>query len=108
MIPGSSKPELVILARFTVTPSGCWEWQGSRDRDGYGRVQRSAFGVCWFEKTHRLSYEFYVGEIPCGLHVLHRCDNPPCINPEHLYCGTHQENMRDRSKRFLVNANRRV
>lgn len=69
----------------------CWEWSGPRINHGYGIVTRHG------RKTlvHRLSYERYVGPIPNGLNVLHRCDNPPCANPSHLYAGTQQQNIID-------------
>lgn len=70
----------------------CWIWAGSRDNCGYGKIRivRSA------SMAHRLSWEIHYGPIPAGLCVLHRCDNPPCVRPDHLFLGTHQENMRDR------------
>jgi hypothetical protein len=72
-------------------PDDCWEWQGNRDWFGHGQMMvdyatRSA---------HRLSWEFANGKIGAGLCVLHRCDNPPCVNPEHLFLGTQGDNVRD-------------
>lgn len=75
---------------------GCWEWTGYRDRKGYGRMQDNALGEVL---AHRISYIEHHGPIPDGLHVLHSCDNPPCINPDHLRVGTNDDNMRDRAER---------
>lgn len=69
----------------------CHEWQGLRNNHGYGRV--SVLG--WPVYLHRLIYQAAHGLIPDGLHVLHRCDNPSCIRPEHLFLGTHRDNMAD-------------
>lgn len=71
----------------------CWEWTAFRAilRGGYG--QFSVRGKKY--ATHRLSYELTHGEIPNGLFVCHHCDNPPCCNPEHLFLGTNQDNVRD-------------
>lgn len=74
--------------------TGCWLWCGGtrNKRVGlYGGItvrRRSLY-------AHRVSYEVFVGPIPEGLDVLHRCDQPACINPEHLTAGTHRENMQD-------------
>ena len=77
---------------------GCWEWTGSTDYHGYGRLQRGRRGE-GVVKAHRLSYEIHKGPIPDGLDVLHTCDNPPCANPYHLKVGSHADNMHDMAVR---------
>jgi hypothetical protein len=72
-------------------PNGCWEWTGYRHRQQYGRFKWQG----QMRLAHRLSWEFTHGPISSGLHVLHRCDNTPCVNPEHLFLGHHNENMSD-------------
>jgi hypothetical protein len=81
-----------LLARSVVDEAtGCREW-GRAKRGGYGRLWDGERVV----DTHRLSYEVFVGPIPAGLDVLHRCDNPGCIEPEHLCPGTPADNRADR------------
>lgn len=70
---------------------GCWPWLGHKDVEGYGRITVNGKRL----GAARLSYERFVGPIPKGLHVLHSCDNPGCVNPDHLRIGTHADNMRD-------------
>lgn len=69
----------------------CWLWTGAKVPDGYGTM--SYEGVV--RKTHRLSWLFVYGQVPLGMSVLHRCDNPPCVRPDHLFLGTQSDNMRD-------------
>ena len=71
---------------------GCWLWTGtSRGPMGYGCMRVRGKMV----RTHRLSYELLCGPIPPGKLVLHSCDTPRCVNPEHLFIGTHLDNARD-------------
>lgn len=86
-------------ARVRKTES-CWVWKGATcGPSGYGRIARGRRGE--FHKknsalVHRLSWELHNGPIPEGLLVLHRCDNPPCIRPDHLFLGTAKDNSDDK------------
>lgn len=79
------------LQKSFSTDSGCLEFNGSKDKDGYGVVKTGGR----VRKLHRLSYERFKGEIPEDLVIRHTCDNPSCWNPEHLIVGTHKENYQD-------------
>jgi hypothetical protein len=69
---------------------GCWEWSGARDRGGYGH-----FNGAHGNRAHRFSWILANGPIPAGMLICHRCDNPPCVNPDHLFLGTVLDNHRD-------------
>lgn len=90
MIPPKDRLE----TKFIVTP-GCWLWTGMRHPDGYGRMvmERKSY------LAHRVAFEHYNGPIVDGLCVRHKCDNPRCVNPDHLELGTHTDNMRDKHAR---------
>jgi len=83
--------------RYVSKGESCWLWTGTKDKDGYGMLSgKKPDGKRTQLRPHRISYELHIGEIPCGVFVLHKCNNPACVNPEHLYSGTHNENMKDR------------
>ena len=84
-----------LLEYSNVSASGCWEWMRNRHSHGYGRLRVNGI---WL-RAHRVSWETFRGPIGDGLHVLHTCDNPCCINPNHLFLGTAKENMADMVKK---------
>lgn len=69
--------------------SGCWLWTSGWDRDSYGIMSGNV-------RANRASYEMHIGPIPYGMHVCHKCDTPPCVNPSHLFLGTNEDNTKDR------------
>ncbi len=75
--------------------SGCWVWRSTIVWNGYGRMWYCGQGI----RAHRMSWMLHRGPIPKGLWVLHKCDNPPCVNPDHLFVGTRSDNMRDAKRK---------
>lgn len=73
----------------------CWAWPRYKSPTGYGTIIFDGFKFA----VHRLSFEHFKGVIPKGLHVMHECDNRACFNPDHLFLGTHQDNMGDRKRK---------
>lgn len=78
----------------TIVESRCWVWTRARNKDGYGYFRTETQTL-----AHRTSWELNNGVVAPGLFVLHRCDNPPCVNPAHLFEGTAADNMRDKMQK---------
>ena len=76
---------------FTEAPSGCWEWTEGKEEHGYGRF---CFNGCQ-KLAHRVSWSLHRGVLSDEDFVLHHCDNPGCVNPDHLFLGTQEDNMKD-------------
>lgn len=96
-----STPEK-FLSKLVATPTGCSEWNGARQKDGYGIL--TFHRQSWL--AHRLAWTLANGEIPAGKYICHDCDNPPCCNPAHLFVGT-PDNGRAKLTREAVDAIRK-
>lgn len=96
-----------VIQRFIAHISDsdkCLEWSGALDIYGYGAltIERKVY------KAHRFIYELLFGKLPSNISVCHRCDNPKCVNPNHLWAGTHAENMKDMVSKGRLTKNRAI
>lgn len=105
------KPNLTFTQRFwkhVQKGLSCWLWTACKTKDGYGRLGNSKQGQYL---AHRLSYRIHFGDTPEGMEVCHSCDTPACVNPSHLWIGTHSDNMKDcarKGRRILPCSESRV
>lgn len=79
--------ETKLMSQMYIQPSLCWIYTGGHDGYGYGFLER--------DRVHVHSFKCFKGNVPLGMYVCHACDNPPCFNPDHLYLGTHYDNIQD-------------
>ena len=85
------KPLIQNFWDKVIKTDKCWKWKGKPGHHGYGRIRCLDKDYA----AHRLSWEIHYGSIPEGFCVCHKCDNPPCTNPKHLFLGTHTDNQHD-------------
>lgn len=89
----TSKKDTVLsrIMFYTEKTDTCWNWTGGKNSSGYGCLNTKNGS----ELAHRLSYDEFNGDIPSGSFICHKCDNPGCVNPEHLFLGTSKDNYDD-------------
>jgi hypothetical protein len=95
---------IAVLLENDFEEDQCFDWPKGKTQEGYGvAYEKGERRVSYY--VHRVAFELWLGELPFLAQVNHRCDNPACFNPLHLYSGTHLENMKDKRKKFFKSLN---
>jgi len=98
-IKWTNKPLIKKFFSFVEKTNNCWIWNGSVFHNGYGQFHLNNKKIKIHIRAHRFSYILFKGKIPHNKCVCHSCDNPSCVNPDHLWIGTHKENAVDRVRK---------
>lgn len=98
----SMRPRFMKQVRVEAGPDGCWIWTGAKVKVPGGIRPRILCGSKRRYRAHRVSYRLYVGVIPDGLDVLHKCDVTLCVRPDHLFTGDQKDNMRDAAEKGRI------
>lgn len=93
-----TESQIVLFFKKIHKTDSCWEWIGGTNQYGYGkfRIGSSKDRTRCTCPSHRISYMLFKGDIPDDLNICHSCDNPKCVNPDHLWTGTHNDNVQDK------------
>lgn len=93
-----------FLCKFNIgADNECWMWHSTKQPNGYGVFGLGVGANQYSEKAHRYSYKKYIGDIPKGMYVCHSCDEPSCVNPEHLFIGSSFDNTQDMFRKGRAN-----
>ena len=90
--------------KYVQKTDGCWNWTGLKNELGYGRLNADGKDA----KASRLAWVLHYGQIPKGIEVCHRCDNPSCVRPDHLFLGSHAANLKDAKRKGRINRGSKV
>jgi hypothetical protein len=95
LYPRPTLQERVVKFIIPEPMSGCWLWIGETNKTGYAKIKTPINGIVKNLRVTKIMYEQYIGPVPDGLFLLHKCDTPSCVNPYHMFTGKHKENNHD-------------